>query len=350
MRAPSVTSDERSDLLERSRELSTLGDWLSSVVTSKRGRLVLVAGEAGVGKTALLRRLREEHRDGPRFLWGACEALFTPRPLGPLLDVAELTGGEFAEVVATGAKPHDVVGALVRELGSRAPTVLVLEDLHWADEATLDVLRLLARRIATVPALALASYRDDELDRGHPLRIVLGELGTAEEVSRLTLAPLSSAAVGKLAEPQGIDADELYRTTGGNPFFVTEVLAAGQVRIQPTVRDAVLARAARLSGAAARTLLEAVAVARRLRDRGVRGVPRGPRRGTRENPAGLTARELEVLALMAAGLRNAQIAERLVVTEKTAGHHVSAVLRKLDARTRGEASAKAARLGLLEQR
>ena len=183
MNAARVTSAERGELLERSRELSTLDELLGLVVSSSHGRLVLVAGEAGVGKTTLLRRLGEEHRDGPRFLWGACEPLFTPRPLGPLLDVAELTGGEFAEVVARGAKPHDVVGALVRELGSRAPTVLVLEDLHWADEATLDVLRLLARRIATVPALVLASYRDDELDRRHPLRIVLGELATRERRS-----------------------------------------------------------------------------------------------------------------------------------------------------------------------
>src|SRR5215208_3872302 len=94
-----------------------------------------------------------------------------------------------------------LAGALIRELGTRGPTVLVLEDLHWADEATLDVLRLLARRIATVPALALATHRDDELDRGHPLRIVLGELGTGEEIGRMRLAPLSPAAVRKLAEP-----------------------------------------------------------------------------------------------------------------------------------------------------
>src|SRR3954470_19351522 len=94
-----VTSDERSELLERSRELSLLGDWLSGVASSSHGRLVLVGGEAGVGKTALLRRLRQEHPARPRFLRGACEALFTPRPLGPLLDIAELTGGELAEVV-----------------------------------------------------------------------------------------------------------------------------------------------------------------------------------------------------------------------------------------------------------
>jgi ATP/maltotriose-dependent transcriptional regulator MalT len=257
--AARVTSADRGELLERSRELSRLDELLRTVVGSTRGRLVLVAGEAGVGKTALLRRLRAEHPDGPRFLWGACEALFTPRPLGPVLDIADLTGGEFAEVVAAGAKPHDVAGALIEEL-SRAPTVLVLEDLHWADEATLDVLRLLASRITTVPALVLASYRDDELDRGHPLRIVLGEVGTGADVSRLPLAPLSPMAVAKLAEPRGLDGEELFRTTAGNPFFVTEVLAAEKGEIPPTVRDAVLARVARVSPAA-RTLLEAVAVA-----------------------------------------------------------------------------------------
>jgi DNA-binding CsgD family transcriptional regulator len=87
-------------------------------------------------------------------------------------------------------------------------------------------------------------------------------------------------------------------------------------------------------------------VARRLRERGVRRVPRGPYARTRENPAGLTAREVEVLALLAEGLRNAQIADRLVVSEKTVSHHVSAVLRKLDVSSRGEAGAKALRLGL----
>ena len=87
-------------------------------------------------------------------------------------------------------------------------------------------------------------------------------------------------------------------------------------------------------------------VARRLRERGVRGVPRGPRRATRGNAAGLTTRELEVLTLLAEGLRNRQIADRLVVSIKTVDHHVSAILRKLDVSTRGEASAQAARLGL----
>jgi DNA-binding NarL/FixJ family response regulator len=93
----------------------------------------------------------------------------------------------------------------------------------------------------------------------------------------------------------------------------------------------------------------AAIVARRLRARGATGLPRGPRPTTEVNPVGLTTREMEVLALVAQGLRNAEIAERLVLAEKTVDHHVSAILRKLDVRTRGQASAEAIHLGLIGQ-
>jgi DNA-binding CsgD family transcriptional regulator/tetratricopeptide (TPR) repeat protein len=257
--ASSRASVVPSELLERVGELSTLGESLEAVQRSSRGHVVLVGGEAGVGKTALLREFCDERRESARILWGACDPLFTPRPLGPLLGVAESAGGELAEVVASGVMPHEVVAALARELQARTPTVFVLEDLHWADEATLDVFRLLARRVETVPALIVASYRDDELDQAHPLRIMLGELATNQAVGRLKLAALSPEAVAQLAEPQGVDADELYRKTQGNPFFVVEALAAQADEIPDTVRDAVFARAARLDPPAKR-LLEAVAV------------------------------------------------------------------------------------------
>jgi ATP/maltotriose-dependent transcriptional regulator MalT len=257
--SPARASDQTTRLLERSRELSALGAALGTVRGGSPGRLVLVGGEAGIGKTALIRRFCDEQRSATRVLWGCCDPLFTPQPLGPFLDVAEATGGELRDLVASGAKTHEIASALGRELQAGAPTVLVLEDLHWADEATLDVLRLLARRIAAVPALVLTSYRDDELDDAHPLRFVLGELVRDEAIDHLTLAPLSAAAVKELAEPGALDADELYRTTGGNPFFVTEVLAVGGAEIPQTVRVAVLTRAARLS-AAGRRLLEAVAI------------------------------------------------------------------------------------------
>jgi DNA-binding CsgD family transcriptional regulator/tetratricopeptide (TPR) repeat protein len=239
-------------LLERARELTLLDACLARVREGGRGELVLVGGEAGVGKTALLRAFSTGRE---RVLWGACDALFTPRPLGPLLDIADDVGGELAALVDTDARPYEVASALLRDLRTREPTILVLEDLHNGDEATLDVLRLLARRLDTLPALVLASYRDDELERTHPLRRVIGELSAI----RLNLAPLSQDAVAELAGGAGIDAAELYRRTLGNAFFVTEALAAGAGEVPLTVKDAVLARAARLSPRA-RTVLEAAAV------------------------------------------------------------------------------------------
>jgi DNA-binding CsgD family transcriptional regulator/tetratricopeptide (TPR) repeat protein len=246
------------ELLERSVEQRLLGDSVEAVRADSRGRVVLIGGEAGVGKTALLRAFCDDCA-GVRILWGACDALFSPRPLGPFLDIAEHTNGELERLVKTAARPHEVATALMDELRARSPTILVVEDLHSADEATLDVLRLLAARIEMVPVCLVASYRDDELDRGHRLRIVLGELPTGEGTSRINLAPLSAAAVATLAEPVGVDADELYRKTAGNPFFVTEVIAAPADAIPHTVSDAVHARAARLTPAA-RRLLDAVAV------------------------------------------------------------------------------------------
>jgi DNA-binding CsgD family transcriptional regulator len=253
----SGTTQRPDELLERSRQISALGESLAAVQSDSRGRLVFIGGEAGVGKTVLVRQFCVEHSDSQRIVWGACEPLFTPRPLAPFVDIGQATGGELEELVTNGARPHEIAAALTRELGE--PTILVIEDVHWADEASLDVLRLTARKIATVQGLALVTYRDDSLDRVHPLRTVLGELAADPAVARLRLEPLSPQAVAELAAPYGVDADGLYRTTGGNPFFVTEVLASGDGEIPHTVRDAVLARAVRLSPTA-RTLLDTVAI------------------------------------------------------------------------------------------
>ena len=246
-------------MLERAAELQALDTALSSVGVRSPGRLVLVGGDAGVGKTALVRRFCDECAGRARVLWGACDALFTPRPLGPLFDVAEGVGGELEALVVAEGGPREVVAALRDELRTRSPTVLVLEDVHWADEATLDVVRLLARRLEAIPALVVATYRDDELESTHALRVVLGDLAAQRGVERIRLAPLSRDAVAALAATSGLDAAELHRVTGGNPFFVTEVLAAGGEEIPATVRDAVMARIARLSGAARRGL-EALAI------------------------------------------------------------------------------------------
>jgi DNA-binding CsgD family transcriptional regulator/tetratricopeptide (TPR) repeat protein len=238
-------------LLERGAELARLSGYVEAIGEGAAGRVVLLGGEAGVGKTALVEALCAAHPE-LTVLGGECEPLFAPPPLGPLLRLTEQT------LVDEGAPPHEIAGALLAKLADE-PALFVLEDLHWADEATLDVFRLVARRIETVSCLLVATYRDEALGLADPLRIVLGELGTARSVDRMRLAGLSEAAVVELSEPHGLDGAELYRKTNGNPFFVVEALAAGSDAIPETVRDAVLARAARLSPGA-RALLDAVAV------------------------------------------------------------------------------------------
>jgi len=248
------------ELLERSYHLSALREALAATLGTHRGVLVLLGGEAGGGKTTLLRRFCADCERVDCVLWGSCDPLFTPRPLGPFLDIAQETGGELRDLMAAGAKPYQIAAALVRAAQASRGTIIVLEDLHWADEATLDVLSLLGRRIEAVPALVIGTYRDDELDRTHPLRRLLGELRSTTSIRRLTAEPLSRGGVAALAAPHGLDADALHRATAGNPFFVTEVIATPGAGIPSTVRDAVMARAARLSGAAT-TVVEVVSIA-----------------------------------------------------------------------------------------
>ena len=247
------------NLLERAGELRALAEHLDSVMASARGHVTFIAGEAGGGKTELVRRFASGLPSSSTVIWGACDALATPRPLGPFVDVASVIGGELERLARTEARPHEFAAELLHELRERVPVVIVLEDLQWADAATLDVLRIVARRIESVGALVLATYRDDELDRMHPLRRTMGELATSAAVSRLRVPRLSPDAVTQLAQPHGVDAIELYRQTGGNPFFVAEVLAGGTQAVPANVQDAVLARVARLS-AEGRDLVEAASV------------------------------------------------------------------------------------------
>ncbi len=149
---------------------------------------------------------------------------------------------------------------------------MVIEDAPWADDATVDLLTYLGRRVATTRAVIVVSFRDD-LDPTHPLRVALGDIAPGLR-TRIELEPLSVAAVRRLASWTDIDADSLHRLTGGNPFFVTETLAGDPAILPPTVREAVLARVARLT-LPARRAIEAADLARRHRDDDAR---RGRRR------------------------------------------------------------------------
>ena len=246
------------ELLERQEALADMTR-LAREAGDGHGGLVLLCGEAGVGKTAVLEQFQ---RDLPaaRWSWGACDSLFTPRPLGPLFDLAGQLGGELDRLCRTGGGREELFGALLRQVSDGATLdVLVIEDIHWADEATIDLLRFLGRRLKSARALVIASYRDEGLTTDHPLRVALGDLAGLRSIHRVTLAPLSPPGVRRLAAASGLDPAELYRLTGGNPFFVTEVLQAGMREVPAAARDVVLARSARLSPPA-RELLDITAL------------------------------------------------------------------------------------------
>lgn len=252
-----VTRRPEHELLERGEELATLTRALERVHETRSGRVVLVAGEAGIGKTTLLRRFCAERSE--RVLWGACDPLFTPRPLGPWLDISESVGGDVARLMTSDPRPFQVASAILRDLTASEPTILVLDDLHWADEATLDVVRLIVGRIREANGLLVAAYRDEALPATHPLRLTLGDLSADTPLVRVAPGALSRRAVAALTADTDFDADRLFSLTEGNPFFVTEVLAGGSDELPMSVRDAVIVRSARLTPEA-RRLLDAVAI------------------------------------------------------------------------------------------
>jgi DNA-binding CsgD family transcriptional regulator len=243
-------------LLERERELAELGEWLDAAV-GRGGTVALVAGEAGIGKTTLLQEFSRRQGKVRRVLWGSCDALFTPRPLAPLHDIARQADAALARALTAGDR-DTIFNAALDDLERGAPALVVLEDMHWADEATLDLLKFLGRRIQRAKALVVISYRDDEVGPWHPLRLVIGELPRGN-VRRMQLEGLSESAVAVLAAAAGRSACGLHAATAGNPFFLTEVLAASADTVPVTIRDAVLARALRLAPAA-RQIAEFVSI------------------------------------------------------------------------------------------
>jgi DNA-binding CsgD family transcriptional regulator/tetratricopeptide (TPR) repeat protein len=243
---------ERPRLVERDDLLATLVR-IADDTSHHHGKLVLLSGEAGVGKTALVEALLGALPASLTLRRGACDNVTTPAPLGPFLEAAP----ELDDVPLPA--PHDDNAVLFRVAGgvlSAGPTVVVLEDMHWADGASLDLLRYLGRRIDRLDLALIITFRNDEVAADHPLRVVLGDLATAAGTVRIAVPPLSPSGVDRLATAvgSGVDTSTLHQRTGGNAFYVTEVLATGDDDVPATVRDAVMARVSRLGEGARRTL------------------------------------------------------------------------------------------------
>jgi DNA-binding CsgD family transcriptional regulator/tetratricopeptide (TPR) repeat protein len=230
-------------MLERDAELAALAH-AAREAADGHGSVVLVKGEAGIGKSSLVEALRSHLPAEGRMLVGYCDDLATPRTLGPFRDLVGSVGTELSRAVTDGSERDRVLTALRTELTwPDHPTVLVIEDVHWADDATLDALRYLIRRIADLPAVLVLTYRDDELNREHPLHGLLGQASRSDHVRHLPLRRLSQQAVRQLTAGSSVDAHDLFELTSGNPFFVHELLASAQgERVPPTIADAILAR------------------------------------------------------------------------------------------------------------
>jgi DNA-binding CsgD family transcriptional regulator len=235
-------------LIERDKPLQTLLE-LSQAVAKGNGGIVLVGGEAGIGKSSLLAAFSQKLGPTVKCFWGGCEALFTPRPLGPLQDMAAKLDPVVSQLIEDAASQDRIFPRVLNALQSFSQvSVLFFEDVHWADKATLDLIKYLGRRVGLLRTLLVLTFRTDEVTADHALSHVIGDL-PAFAITRIDLEPLSAAGVASLAKKLGKPGDGVHEITAGNPFFVTELLARAETGsgIPRSVRDAVLSRQSRLS-------------------------------------------------------------------------------------------------------
>ena len=237
------------DLLERQAQLADLTGLLHEAGASA-GKIALISGEAGAGKSALVEEFARQAAQTARVLWGHSDPLQTSRVLGPVNELASGLSLRLSTSADSTLSREQLFSRLLERFSPPNPlSMVVLEDLHWADEATLDFVRFLGRRIQRTRCLLIATYRDDEHASPNLLRAVIGEL-TGQHAARLPLPPLSLNAVEQLVKGSPRRAAEIFQVTGGNPFFVRELLCVSTGAVPETVRDAVLARLMQCTDAA----------------------------------------------------------------------------------------------------
>ena len=226
-------------LIEREAQLSTLERHLANILSGE-GHCVFITGEAGIGKTSLVKSFCRAQKDKFAIYQGTCDALYTPRPLAPLYDISWQISGDMLQGSHTIADRAAFFASFYRELkNKKESTIIIFEDVHWADEATLDFIKFFVRRIALLSCLFIITYRDDEIYSSHPLRTVFGQL-PPDSCSRLQLQTLSRPAVAMLAAEKGYKGEDVFDITGGNPFYVNEILASYNVGVPDNIKNAIL--------------------------------------------------------------------------------------------------------------
>ena len=233
------------ELLERDEFLSELNDLLQSAIRGS-GQIAVISGDAGIGKTSLVEFFTGQHKDTAKIYWGACDDLFTPRPLAPLYDIANKMKSNIIDKLELGSSRPSIFNEFLNEINQKEPNIIVIEDVHWADESTFDFIKFLAKRINKYKSLLIITYRSDEIGSTHPLRLTFSNI-PSKYLRRFELPPLSKHAVKMLANSFGRKDDSIFTKTGGNPFLITELLMNNQENIPATVKDLIAFRVSRLS-------------------------------------------------------------------------------------------------------